>query len=108
MLKQNFLSSAVIAACIGAIASPIPAIASHEYVGSAETGEVYFAKIVATEGDQVVLDIKWKDPKGDEGSFASAFKCGQRLTDSDEGGWEAVDPDSVADDWYRFACSEKI
>ena len=86
----------------------IPAAASdYEYLNVAADQTVYFAKVGAQEGNTVVLFMKWTAPDGRQGDFSSAFRCGEGLTDSSEGGWEPVVPESIGHTWYEYACKNR-
>ena len=92
--------------CLAMAASP--AVASdYEYLNVAADQTVYFAKVGAQEGNTVVLFMKWTASDGRQGDFSTAFRCGEGLTDSSEGGWEPVVPDSIGHTWYEYACKNR-
>ena len=95
-----------LALCLAMAASP--AVASdYEYLNVAADKTVYFAKVGAQEGNTVVLFMKWTALDGRQGDFSTAFRCGEGLTDSSEGGWEPVVPGSIGHTWYEYACKNR-
>ena len=95
-----------LALCLAMAASPAAA-SDYEYLNVAADKTVYFAKVGAQEGNTVVLLMKWTAPDGRQGDFSSAFRCGEGLTDSSEGGWEPVVPGSIGHTWYEYACKKR-
>lgn len=95
-----------LALCLAMATSPAAA-SDYEYLNVAADKTVYFAKVGAQEGNTVVLLMKWTASDGRQGDFSSAFRCGEGLTDSSEGGWEPVAPDSIGHTWYEYACKNR-
>ena len=95
-----------LALCLAMATSPAAA-SDYEYLNVAADQTVYFAKVGAQEGNTVVLFMKWTAPDGRQGDFSSAFRCGEGLTDSSEGGWEPVVPGSIGHTWYEYACKKR-
>ena len=83
----------------------VPAVASdYEYLNVAADKTVYFAKVGAQEGNTVVLFMKWTAPDGRQGNFSSAFRCGEGLTDSNEGGWKPLMPALIGQTRHEYTC----
>ena len=95
-----------LALCLAMATSPVAA-SDYEYLNVAADQTVYFAKVGAQEGNTVVLFMKWTASDGRQGNFSSAFRCGEGLTDSSEGGWEPVVPESIGHTWYEYACKNR-
>lgn len=78
-----------------------------EYITDAADGTLYFGANQVKVGKTTVIEIKAvndpEEPNLPEYTFREAFNCETRQVKGEKG-WEKVDTETVADDFFAHAC----
>ena len=78
----------------------------YEFINDASDGELYFGKSPAMRHkDLAFLRVFSVEPDGTTHEWTQVMNCKNKTYQSENDGWEPIDPKTVGIDWFVFACN---